>query len=205
MVIQLLLQISTYTFVHQSEVTQTMLLIAPMCLKAWSKIRTILMENQEIPITDIFYRTKANYHLLNPKLVSLCWCFTTRQPHRCDHLHTECGCQQDHLPATLHSAPGSCSILCTLQHVSTQKASPASGNHHNRLCPLPDVLQWAPTEYNELLFHFYAKRQTMTLTAAHTRLPQQSSYKALQLEQEDQAIRWKPPHFTLSAMQFCIS
>lgn len=33
----------------------------------------------------------------------------------------------------------------------------------------------------------------------------QSSYKALQLEQEDQAICRKPTNFTLSPMQFCIS
>lgn len=72
MVIQLLSQISADTFVHQREVTQTMSPVTPMCLKAWSKIRTILMENQDIPITYIFYRMKANYHLLNPKLVSLC-------------------------------------------------------------------------------------------------------------------------------------
>lgn len=203
MVIQLLFQISTYTFVHQSEVTQTMLLVTPMCLKAWSKIRTILMENQDIPITYVFYRMKANYHLPNPKLVSLCWCFTTRQPHGCDHLHTERGCRQDHFPATLHSAPGSCSVLYTLQHESTQKASPASGKHHNRLCPKQTSSSGFPQSTTNS--YFYAKQQTMTLTAAHTRLPQQSSYKALQLEQEDQAIRWKPPHFTLSAMQFCIS
>lgn len=33
----------------------------------------------------------------------------------------------------------------------------------------------------------------------------QSSYRALQLEQENYAIHWKPPHFTLFPMQFCIS
>lgn len=48
MVIQLLLHISAYTFVHQSEVTKTMLSITPLCLKAWSKIRTILRKTEKV-------------------------------------------------------------------------------------------------------------------------------------------------------------
>lgn len=51
MVIQLLLHISAYPFVHQSEVTKTTSLVASMHLKAWSEIRIILLENQKIPIT----------------------------------------------------------------------------------------------------------------------------------------------------------
>lgn len=64
--------------------------------------------------------------------------------------------------------------------VPTQKASPSSGKHGNGMCPLPDVLQQA--SHNELQVHFYQKQQTMTLTPA---LHKQSSYKALQPEQDN--------------------
>lgn len=38
--IQLLLHISAYIFVHQSEVSKTVLPVIPTCLKTWCKIRT---------------------------------------------------------------------------------------------------------------------------------------------------------------------
>lgn len=123
-VIQLLLHISTYSFIHQSEVTKTTSLVTSMHLKAWSEIRIILLENQEIPITYISYRIKTNDHLLNSKQVSLYWCFATRQPHRCDHPHIKYKCQRDDFPAMPHGAPGSCSMLYTLQHVLHKKHLP---------------------------------------------------------------------------------
>lgn len=63
---------------------------------------------------------------------------------------------------------------------------------------------WCPPagSHNELLVPFYKKQQMTALTPAWHK---QSSYKALQLEQEDQAIHWKPPHFTFFPMHFCIS
>lgn len=124
MVIQLLLYISAYPFVHQSEITKTMSLVASMHLKAWSEIRIILLENQDIPITQIPYRIKTNYHLLNSKQVSLHWCFTTRHPHRCDHPHNKCKCQRDYFPAMPHGAPGSCSM----RHVLHKKHLPLQAN-----------------------------------------------------------------------------
>ena len=204
MVIQPLLHISAYTFVHHSEVTQTMLPVTPMCLKAWSKVRTTLMENQEIPTTYIFYQMKTNYHLLNSKLVSLCWCFTTHQPHRCDHLHIERGCQKDDFPATLHSAPGSCSItLYAVACIYTKSIFHFRQTSQQTVSPT-----WRPPVGSHRVQRTLISSRpsgrwlSLLLTPAWCN---QSSYKALQLEQEDQAIRWKPPHFTLPPLQFCIS
>jgi len=169
MVIQPLSHISVHTFVHQREVIKTVLPVTPTCHKAWSKVRTILTESWEIPVTYIFYQMETNAKF-KAGFVVLILCHTTASQMRPPR--TQRGCQRDDSPAMPHSAPGSCSMLHTPRHASTQKASPTSGKHRKGWCPLPGILQWVRVWYGKLLLHFCTKRQTMTLTATYTSLAQ---------------------------------
>lgn len=139
----------------------------------------------------------TNYHALNSKLAVVLMPHHTTTSEMWAAPHGAWCHDQDDLPVAQHCAMGSCSGcwgMCLLKKHLPLQANPKFGCVPY-LMSSSGFPQWTPRAF----------LPEAADDDSHTAWHEQSSYRALQLEQEHWAIHWKPPHFTLFPMHFCIS